>query len=122
MAVYGTPYGFLYRSPRAAADLFRLGDQMAVIPSFAGDGIAIALHSAFLAARFHASGAGAVRYHRQARSDFKWPLRNALILNRLFSSNQGACAAFVLAGQWPGLLPSLSSRIRLRSVETAGSS
>ena len=44
-------YGFVHRGgPDAAEGLFRLGDQMGVIPSFAGDGIAIALHSAGLAA------------------------------------------------------------------------
>lgn len=124
LAVYGTPYGFLYRPDVgfpsrqgiATADLFRLGDQMAVIPSFAGDGIAIALHSGFLAARLHASGAGAARYYRHARRDFKWPLRNARILAALASNSRGKQAAFMLARQWPGLLPTLSRWVRLSTV------
>ena len=52
LAVAGVPYGFLHReSPATATGLFRLGDQVAVIPSLTGDGVAIALHSGTLAAR-----------------------------------------------------------------------
>ena len=56
LTIFRVPYGFLH----AAADepgLFRLGDQAAVIPSFCGDGMAIALHSAKLAAQGRAAWA-----------------------------------------------------------------
>ena len=51
LSIFRVPYGYVHRP--AAADLpglFRLGDQMAVIPSFTGDGVSIALHTAFAAA------------------------------------------------------------------------
>ena len=49
LTISGVPYGFL-APPRPDDPVFRLGDQAAVIPSFCGDGMAIALHSAVLAA------------------------------------------------------------------------
>ena len=49
LSIYGIPYGFVHRGDAASRRLHRLGDQLAVIPSFCGDGMAIALHSAFLA-------------------------------------------------------------------------
>lgn len=56
LSIYGIPYGFVHRQASPARRLHRLGDQLAVIPSFCGDGIAIALHSAALAADRHLTG------------------------------------------------------------------
>ena len=45
LAVGGVPYGFRHRDGVGASDSFyRVGDQAAVIPSFTGSGIALALH------------------------------------------------------------------------------
>ena len=44
------PYGFL-RSAEIAPSIYPLGDQLAVVPSFTGDGLAIALASGVAAAR-----------------------------------------------------------------------
>lgn len=46
LAIHGIPYGFVHRASGDEGPLYRLGDQLAVIPSFCGDGMAIALHSA----------------------------------------------------------------------------
>lgn len=46
MTVAGVPYGFVHRG----GGPFRVGDQAAVIPSFCGDGVAMALASALAAA------------------------------------------------------------------------
>jgi flavin-dependent dehydrogenase len=48
-SVAKVPYGFIHRPRKALPGIFRLGDQMAVIPSFAGSGMAIALKTAFMA-------------------------------------------------------------------------
>lgn len=48
LAVAGLPYGFLAETDER---LYRVGDQLAVIHSFCGEGIAIALDSGFRAAR-----------------------------------------------------------------------
>lgn len=52
LALSGIPYGHL-QSPSSEPNLWRLGDQAAVIPSFSGDGMSIALHSAHLAASLY---------------------------------------------------------------------
>ena len=49
-SVAGLPYGYVCRASDCADGLYRVGDQLAVIPSFTGEGIAIALRSARLAA------------------------------------------------------------------------
>jgi len=52
LAIARVPYGHVHvPAPDDPAGLFRLGDQIGVIPSFAGDGIAIALASAASASR-----------------------------------------------------------------------
>lgn len=55
LAVYGIPYGFVARGAEPGA-IARVGDQLAVIPSLSGDGMAIALHSARRAALAHLAG------------------------------------------------------------------
>lgn len=117
LAVYGTPYGYIFRPDSGGPGLFRLGDQMAVIPSFAGDGIAIALHSGVLAAGVHLSGGGSTDYHRQARRDFAAPVRNAQTLASLLSNRFVRKAGFALLAQWPSLVRHASSRIRLTEAQ-----
>jgi flavin-dependent dehydrogenase len=83
VTIFDVPYGFLHRaSPKDSDSLFRLGDQAAVIPSFSGDGMAIALHSGRLAARMIASGAGARAYHARLRADLARQVRLATWLQR----------------------------------------
>ncbi len=53
LALSSIPYGHLSRGP---SGIWRVGDQAAVIPSFTGDGMSIALHSAALAAEMYLGG------------------------------------------------------------------
>jgi flavin-dependent dehydrogenase len=56
LAIFPIPYGYF----AARSDtLWRLGDQAAVIPSFTGDGMSIALHSGALAAQMYLAGRSA---------------------------------------------------------------
>jgi flavin-dependent dehydrogenase len=73
--VYQIRYGFLHRPrPSDAQDLFRLGDQVGVIPSLTGDGMAIALHSARVAASFYlAKRHASLAFHRQIRKSLEIP-------------------------------------------------
>jgi menaquinone-9 beta-reductase len=48
LAMSAIPYGYVAEH---ADGVWRLGDQAAVIPSFSGDGLSLALHSAHLAAQ-----------------------------------------------------------------------
>jgi flavin-dependent dehydrogenase len=59
MAVAGVPYGFLHRG----GGPFRVGDQMAVIPSLCGDGVAMALDSGLRAAAALRRGDAAETHH-----------------------------------------------------------
>lgn len=120
ISVYGIPYGYLYQPRSITPDFFRLGDQMAVIPSFAGDGIAMALHSAFLAAQTYLSGADASAYHRQARSDFYKPVRHAQRIAALTSRGVGRKTAFLLCRLMPGLINNAIHNIRLTMPDMQG--
>jgi flavin-dependent dehydrogenase len=83
LSIFGIPYGFVYRGPsRASPRLYRLGDQMAVIPSFSGHGMSIALHTAFLAVECHLRGDPNL-YYRQARSDLLPLIRSASLLSKM---------------------------------------
>jgi flavin-dependent dehydrogenase len=81
LAIAGVPYGFLDRAPMADG-VFRLGDQTAVIPSFCGEGMAIALHSAERAAALIAAGGGSNDYRRAMARELTDPVRRAMRLQR----------------------------------------
>ncbi|MGM8228984.1 NAD(P)/FAD-dependent oxidoreductase [Cellvibrio sp. ARAG 10.3] len=104
LAVAGIPYGFIASPADAVPDLFRLGDQAAVIPSFAGDGIAIALHTATLAAQIHGINGDSSAYHRRAHEDLAQPLRAARLLANLLAHPQGRNIAFTVARLLPALM------------------
>jgi flavin-dependent dehydrogenase len=61
LAVAGVPYGFTQQGGRPGA--FRVGDQVSVIPSFVGDGMAMALASGEAAARAILEGEEAAAWH-----------------------------------------------------------
>lgn len=93
LTISGVPYGFVHRGDDA---LYRLGDQAGVIPSFSGDGMSIALHSAAVAARAVLEGADAAAYHRRLRADIAAQIGRATWLQRLGWSRAGR--AVLLAG------------------------
>jgi menaquinone-9 beta-reductase len=112
-AVARLPYGYVWSGAASSESLYRLGDQFAVIPSFTGEGIAIALRTARLAASAVLAGAPAEDFARAARDDLRRPLRHACRIGRL----AGHRAAFRLAlriGRLPGVLPALAWSTRLR--------
>lgn len=78
LAIASIPYGYV----RGGSDgLWRLGDQAAVVPSFSGDGMSIALHSARLAAACFLAGGSATEYQRRMASDIGMAVRFATILS-----------------------------------------
>ena len=66
LSLSGIPYGYVRRRADGA---WRLGDQAAVIPSFSGDGMSIALHSGRLAAARYLGGQEAEDYQRALARD-----------------------------------------------------
>jgi menaquinone-9 beta-reductase len=111
VAIAGLPYGFVHR-PAAdeAPHLYRLGDQAAVIPSFAGDGMAIALHSAKLAVGAYLAGEAAPAYHIRLGADVAPQIGLAVTLQRMAQGPLGRRLLVGAASAWPGLLP-LSARL-----------
>ncbi|HHX81747.1 MAG TPA: NAD(P)/FAD-dependent oxidoreductase, partial [Pseudomonadaceae bacterium] len=116
LAIYRVPFGYLHTPAAPEPGLFRLGDQAAVIASLAGDGIAIALHSAQLAARIYAAGGDPSDYRLQALQSFRSPVRTAQLLTWLFSGARGRRLSFALSRLWPALVDSAIVHTRLKNA------
>lgn len=87
LAVGGLPYGFLHRdTSRADPALFRVGDQFAVIPSLAGEGMDMALASGIAAADAISGSISAPRFHADLAHAWKWPMRWAGLTAKLLHS------------------------------------
>jgi flavin-dependent dehydrogenase len=115
LAIAHVPYGFLHRAaPEDPDGLFRLGDQMGVIPSFSGDGISIAMHSAEVgAAMFLERGNAAAAFHRRMRAEIGRPIRLASMLHALSRGPFGRGALLAAIRICPGILSVLAARTRL---------
>lgn len=88
LAVSGIPYGFVYRQITNDINMYRLGDQMAVIPSFCGDGMSIALSTAKLAAKY-AIKTDARGYYDEAYRRLNPQIKKAVLLSFLVESLVG---------------------------------
>lgn len=108
LTVSSIPYGFV--QTHSADGLWRVGDQAAVIPSFSGDGMAIALHSGALAAQAYLRGETADQFQRSlARS-----LRGRLTLATRLSQMLVGLPSFAgLIHYWPSLLPKIALMTRI---------
>lgn len=111
LAISRVPYGHL--AGPTNDDLWRLGDQAAVIPSFCGDGMAIALESGRLAAAMLAAGATAAEYQRALRIRTRRPVRLAMAALRLTRHPLGRLAAMVGLSAAPGGLAVLARLTRV---------
>jgi len=89
IAVSSIPYGYLAGRP----GLWCVGDQAAVIPSFTGDGMSIALHSASLAARMFLAGQTSEQYHLTLRSHLSRNMRLSTTLSQLMVNGVGRALA-----------------------------
>jgi len=102
LTIYRVPYGFVH-APLASdpSNVYRLGDQAAVIPSFVGDGMAIALHSAALAVQSQQGERSAYQYHQRLRADVSAQVARACALYRFGRSAPGQALLIPLARAWP---------------------
>jgi flavin-dependent dehydrogenase len=108
LALASIPYGFLCDHSRDG--LWRLGDQAAVIPSFSGDGVSIALHSAYLAAAAYLRGQIADDFQRQLHFELQRPVSAATIVSRLMITAPTLAAAVRI---YPRVLGSITQRTRI---------
>ena len=86
LAISSIPYGYL---PQGDCDMWRVGDQATVIPSFTGDGMAIALHSGALAAEMYLASKTPDQYHRALRGHLRKGVSLATLLSRTMVSWAG---------------------------------
>ena len=101
LTISGVPYGFVHHGNDTA---YHLGDQAGVIPSFTGDGMSIALHSARLAANAVLSGANPAAYHAAFRRDCARQIGRATALQRGGETGVGRRVIVAGIGVLPGLL------------------
>ena len=117
LAAAAIPYGHLADK---ALGLWRLGDQAAVIPSFAGDGIAIALHTAALAADASLAGEDTdvfqARLHRALRPQIRW----ATWLSQALVRPWGQALAGAAAAVDPGLMRRVAAGTRIAVLPLDG--
>ncbi len=117
LAISRLPYGFVH-TPRPADPpaLFRLGDQAAVIPSFTGDGVSIALHSAQAAASAWLAGRPASAHHQALRHDLGAQMRRASALHALCLRPRTQSAVVAACHIFPGLMRLAASMTRIAAV------
>lgn len=114
--VAGLPYGQVQRPADDRAGLFRLGDQAALTAPLTGDGMAIALRSAALAAESLLAGMGSADYTRRLRREVGAQVRKAMLLHRLASLPLTARLAAGLLGFCPPLLGRMAAATRLQTT------
>ncbi len=110
------PFGWIAK--QGSPGLFRLGDQAAVIPSLAGEGISIALESAHQAVRFWQEGgaSASMRYQPAFARKAARPIMTARTVRKLAEGRFGHAAPLWLARNFPGLLVQIMGWTRISSA------
>jgi flavin-dependent dehydrogenase len=116
LAVSMIPYGYVCRS---AHGVWRLGDQAAVIPSFSGDGMSIALHSAELAASTYLAGEQPARYQRRLARDVAPQVMLATALSHALVRSVWQGRLLSVVRHWPRLVSSLVFHTRVSDAALA---
>jgi len=110
LAISPIPYGFLGPHPRG---LWCIGDQAAVIPSFTGDGVSIALHSAALAAEACLAGADICTYNRALHTQLRRSMSIATWLSRAAVTNFGRILATSALSLFPAAIETIARVTRI---------
>ena len=119
LAVSAIPYGYV----RAASDgVWALGDQAAVIPSFTGDGMSIALHSGCLAAAMYLRGETADQFQHKLRGELTSQVALATVVSRGLVWGPSRSVFTAAVGLWPEVLGVVArgTRIPERAMLTLG--
>jgi flavin-dependent dehydrogenase len=110
LAISSIPYGYLAGRP---SGVWCVGDQAAVIPSFTGDGMSIALHSAALAAHMLLAGKTAAAYHRRLHAQIRPAMRLATWFSRALVTRAGRTLAPFALGLYPGAMRWVAASTRI---------
>ena len=111
LAVSAIPYGFVRERSDGA---WVLGDQAAVIPSFTGDGMSIALHSGRLAAGMYLQGETAENFQRQLHDELSLQVSLATMLSLAIVRRPYRTLIEAAVRMWPGVLKGVAVRTRIR--------
>jgi hypothetical protein len=90
-----------------------VGDQAAVIPSFTGDGMSIALHSAVLAAQMFLAGRSADEYNRKLQMQLNRSMSLATWLSRVMVTGPGRCLAPLGLALFPQAMKWIAASTRI---------
>ncbi len=112
LAVAGMPYGWL-AGDGPEVPVYRLGDQAAVIPSFTGDGMAMALRSARAATAAILAGRSPADYHRALAQAFRGPVRKAGLIAMLASTPPAQRMLAAAGSAAPWLIARLAAGTRI---------
>lgn len=102
LAVARVPYGYVRRAALAEG-VYAVGDQAGVIPSFCGDGMAIALHSGLGAARAVATGARAGTHAAGLAAEIGPQIGRARLMEILAAGPLARHALIAILGRAPAL-------------------
>jgi flavin-dependent dehydrogenase len=116
LAVTAIPYGWVRRGSEG---LWRLGDQAAVVPSFTGEGMALALGSAELAAGSMLAGDSADLYQRRLCRRIRARVTASCILSHALVRTPTQHLLTGLARIFPSLLGHTAAATRLRPATGA---
>ena len=114
VAIAAIPYGYLRREVISPA-IFPVGDQLAVIPSFTGDGMSIALLSGIAAAQAVLGGDSAEDFQRRMIARLAPQFRWAGMVNFLFETGRLHGLTIGTARLLPRLVTWLAQSTRIRS-------
>jgi flavin-dependent dehydrogenase len=110
LAISPIPYGYLVRG---GCGLWRVGDQAAVIPSFTGDGISIALHSGTLAAEMYLAGAGEDEFHRKLNKQLRRGMLLATQISRAMVTGAGSAVMPLSLSLYPNAMRWIAASTRI---------
>jgi flavin-dependent dehydrogenase len=122
LAISSIPYGYLAgQSGGQAFGLWSVGDQAAVIPSFTGDGMSIALHSASLATEMYLAGESAQQYNYRLHAQLSRGMNLSTRLSRAMVTNAGRSMALFGLSLFPNAIGwiAASTRIPKQSIIAA---
>ncbi|ANY20252.1 hypothetical protein A6F68_01741 [Tsuneonella dongtanensis] len=100
-SIGAVPYGFVAQTTEPG--IWRLGDQAAVIPSLAGEGMAIAMESGAAAAQAWLAGHDAARFQREFALRAARPIRVARLIWHIAEIEPGARLLAGVSGAMPSL-------------------
>jgi flavin-dependent dehydrogenase len=108
LAVASIPYGFI-RKRIISENVYPVGDQLAVIPSYTGDGTSLALHTGLAAARAVLRNRSAADFQKAIIAKLKPQMLWAKLANFAFTNASAQRLTAAVARQAPRLLPHITA-------------